>query len=147
MIMTTDNDNDDDDDDDDPPGEPVSQCQTVQGSTVPAVDHELGRSGGQRLRPAEVDVVGGGSAEVDAVLVLPHHVQQLPEPQDPHAVGVATVDGGGEVAESDEAEAGHVGVVASLAVRVFIVSRIKILGFPLTSWGTDLEAYLSNPSP
>ena len=77
----------------DQPGKPVSQCQTVQRPTVSTVDHELGRSGGQRLRPTEVDVVGAGSAEVDAVLVLPHHVQQLPEPQDPHAVGVTAVDG------------------------------------------------------
>ena len=63
-------------------------------------------------------MVGGGSAEVDAVLVLPHHVQQLPEPQDPHAVGVPVVDGGGEVTESDEAVAGHEGIVASLAERI-----------------------------
>ena len=63
-------------------------------------------------------MVGGGSAEVDAVLVLPHHVQQLPEPQDPHAVGVTVVNCGGRVTQSDEAVASHVGVVASLAAGV-----------------------------
>ena len=64
-------------------------------------------------------MVGGGSAEVDTVLVLSHHVQQLPEPQHPHAVGVPAVDGGGEVTESDEAVASHVGIEAGLIEQVY----------------------------
>ena len=65
-----------------------------------------------------------------------HHVQQLPEPQHPHAVGVSAVDGGGQVAESDEAVASHVGIEASLVEGIY---HFYTLGESLTSWGTDFE--------
>ena len=43
------------------------------------------------------------------------------------------------MAQSDEAEARHEGVVASLEERRGFAVVIRILGFSLTSWGTDLE--------
>ena len=85
-------------------------------------------------------MVGGGSAEVDAVLVLPHHVQQLPEPQHPHAVCVAAVDCRGQMAQSDETVARHEGIVASLEERRrSLLLEYFASQFSLTSWGTDLE--------
>ena len=60
------------------PWESVRQQETVEWCLVSALDDQLRRPRAHRLLTSEVDVVGGSSAEVDAVVVLPHHVQQLP---------------------------------------------------------------------